>query len=563
VSGTSGPKLPFERLGDYEVVAPIAEGGMASVWLGRSTARGGELVALKVIREDHGRNKDFIAMLVDEASIASRMVHPNILPIRRMGLDGKRHFLVMDLLRGHSLLEVVTQAHARGKRLPMEVVAWLGARVADALHYAHELKDDSGAPFGVVHRDVNPANIFVTNEGVPKLIDFGLAKARDRIASTEIGIVKGKLAYLSPEQARGHAADRRSDVFALGVTLWETSLDRRLFFQTTDVETVQRVRDADVPDPSTVEDGYPSGLADALVRALAREPSERWQTAADLRDALDAFVSSTGKPTDASSVRAALRDLFADEAPAAWQRLADEATAEQERTRVWDERTVPLEAPRPAAPPAPAPPAPALASAVAPAPALAPSPASAPASAPAPSYGLVAASAASALLAGLLVAALGRTCQGGERSGLEARVARIEDLLGLAEAGLTAIDRAPMSPDGGSTLSADEREGPCARAKIAAYRAWQEAVAKSKLGQRPAEAACAGISNEKKKQACFFAAETETRTVQAARDAVIAGGAAAREAVKSAKDSGRNDALAAARTASEVAFAACGDEGTP
>jgi eukaryotic-like serine/threonine-protein kinase len=490
---------------------------------------------------------------VDEASIASRMVHPNILSIRRMGLDGKRHFLVMDLLRGHSLLEVVTQAHARGKRLPMEVVAWLGARVADALNHAHELKDDSGAPFGVVHRDVNPANIFVTDEGVPKLIDFGLAKARDRIASTAIGVVKGKLAYLSPEQARGHAADRRSDVFALGVTLWESALDRRLFLQNTDVETVQRIRDADVPDPRTVEDGFPGGLADALVRALAHEPSERWQTAADLRDALDAFVTSTGKPTDASSVRATLREIFADEAPAAWQRLADEATAEHERTRVWDERTVPQDAPPP---PAPVPPA----RASAPASALAP--ASAPRS-PRPSYSVVVASAASALLAGLLVAALGRACQGGDRSGLEPRVARIEDLLGLAEAGLTAIDRAPVASNGGSPSSADDREGPCAKAKIAAYRAWQEAVVKSKLGQRPAEAACAGISNEKKKQSCFFAAETETRTLQAARDAIIAGGATAREAVKGAKDIGRSDAIAAARTASDLAFAACGDEGAP
>jgi hypothetical protein len=162
-----------------------------------------------------------------------------------------------------------------------------------------------------------------------------------------------------------------------------------------------------------------------------------------------------------------------------------------------------------------------------------------------------------------LVAALGRAWQGGERSGLEPRVARIEDLLGVAEGGPTAIDRPPAGSNGGSTSSADDREGPCAKAKIAAYRAWQEAVIKSKLGQRPAEAACAGISNEKKKQSCFFAAETETRTLQAARDAIIAGGATAREAVKGAKDSGRSDAIAAARTASDLAFAACGDEDAP
>jgi hypothetical protein len=142
-------------------------------------------------------------------------------------------------------------------------------------------------------------------------------------------------------------------------------------------------------------------------------------------------------------------------------------------------------------------------------------------------------------------------------------VARIEDLLGLVDAGAASTDRPSAPAAGAASLSADDREGPCARAKIAGYRAWQDAVVKSKLGQRPAEAACAGIFNEKKKQACFFAAETETRTLQAARDAVIAGGATAREAVKAVKDSGRNDAVGPARAASELAFAACGDESAP
>ncbi|HEX3345466.1 MAG TPA: serine/threonine-protein kinase, partial [Polyangiaceae bacterium] len=244
---------PVERLGEYEVLAPISQGGMGSVSLGRPLSRPGELVALKVIRAEYGRNKDFVAMLLDEAGIASRLSHPNILAIRALGQDGTRHFLVMELLRGHSLLDVSRRAHALGKRLPYEVVAWIGARIADALEYAHDLADDRGAPLHVVHRDVNPANIFLTQEGTPKLIDFGLAKARDRIASTAIGVVKGKLAYLAPEQAHGKPADRRSDVFALGVTLWETALDRRLFHDESDVETVRRVREADVPDPRTLD----------------------------------------------------------------------------------------------------------------------------------------------------------------------------------------------------------------------------------------------------------------------------------------------------------------------
>ncbi len=337
MTSLQGPTA-IERLGEYEVLAPISQGGMGSVSLGRSLARPNELVALKVIRAEYGRNKEFVAMLVDEAGIASRLSHPNILAIRALGLDGQRHFLVMELLRGRTLLEVSRAAHARGKRVPYEIVAWIGARIADALHYAHELVDDQGTPIHVVHRDVNPANIFVTQEGVPKLIDFGLAKARDRIASTAIGVVKGKLAYLAPEQAHGKPADRRSDVFALGVTLWETALDRRLFHDDSDVETVRRVREAEVPDPRTLVEGFPPALADSIARALARDPKERWQTAAELRDALDAYIATTGEAVDAARVRALLAELFADAKPAAWERLADEVAADQARTRIWDER---------------------------------------------------------------------------------------------------------------------------------------------------------------------------------------------------------------------------------
>jgi hypothetical protein len=156
-----------------------------------------------------------------------------------------------------------------------------------------------------------------------------------------------------------------------------------------------------------------------------------------------------------------------------------------------------------------------------------------------------------------------RAFGGGDRPVLEQRVARIEDLLGLADAGLMPGERVPQSADVAPAASAGDRAGPCAKAKIAGYRAWQEAVVRAKLNARAAEGACAGISNEKKKQACFFAAEGETRTIQAARDAIIAGGEPAREAIRAVKDDGRNDALASARAASDTAFAACADESAP
>jgi serine/threonine-protein kinase len=337
MSETPQAGLPFEQLGEYKILAPISEGGMASVWLGRTTEPPNRFAALKVIRAEHGRNKEFVAMFLDEARIASRLVHPNIIAIHGLGHDGKRHFLAMEVLRGRTLLELWERAHKRKRRLPYAEVAWIGARVADALHHAHELRDDAGKPLHVIHRDVSPSNIFVTNEGVPKLIDFGLAKARDRVAKTAVGVIKGKLAYLAPEQVLGKPADRRADIFALGVTLWEVSLNRRLFRGDSDVETVRRVRDAEVPHPTTFIPEYPPVLADALTRALTKDPEARWQTAAELRDALDAFVESSGGAVNEARMQAIVAELFDESSRASWEKLIDDESEHPERIRVWDD----------------------------------------------------------------------------------------------------------------------------------------------------------------------------------------------------------------------------------
>ncbi|HEX8792617.1 MAG TPA: serine/threonine-protein kinase [Polyangiaceae bacterium] len=547
------PGLRGKRLGEYEVVAPISQGGMASVWLGKRSGRPADFVAVKVIRPEHARNKEFVAMLVDEAGIASRLSHPNIPVIHAFGESSEevpQPYLVMELLRGHTLLETFKAMHARGKRFAPEIVAWIGARVADALHYAHELTDDKGAPLQVVHRDVNPANIFLTSEGVPKLIDFGLAKARDRIASTAIGVVKGKLAYLAPEQAHGKPADRRSDVFALGITLWELSLDRRLFLDETDVQTVRRVREAEVPDPGTLDETYPPELAELLLRALAKEPEKRWQTAAELRDGLDAFAKSRQPKLGAMEVRALLTETFAGTPPAEWERSVEEAISEHEATRAWDERkpppgqtkTQPL-AVIPPGPPSVAPPAPNRPKTLDWSPRL---------------LGAVAAIAA---LGGILGGVIVRGCGG--RDGphnVERRLARLEDLLGVASSASAA--QGSGSPAGtGSIASADEPPQSCPEAKIASYLAWQEALAKAKTLAQPAEAACADMWSDTRKQACYHTALAEVRATQAARDSVIAGGAAARDAVKGVKDDAKNEAIAHARAVSLAAFDSCGETG--
>jgi eukaryotic-like serine/threonine-protein kinase len=533
------PGLRGKRLGEYEVVAPISQGGMASVWLGKRIGRPAEFVAVKVIRPEHARNKEFVAMLVDEAGIASRLLHPNIPVLHAYGDSSEevpQPYLVMELLRGHTLLETIKTMHARGKRCPPEIVAWIGARVADALQYAHELCDEQGAPRQVVHRDVNPANIFLTSEGVPKLIDFGLAKARDRIASTAIGVVKGKLAYLAPEQAFGKPVDRRSDVFALGITLWELSLDRRLFLEETDVQTVRRVREAEVPDPRTIDESYPPELADALLRALAKEPEKRWQTAAELRDSLAAFVKNKQPVVGAADVRAFLAETFAGTPAADWEQLVDEAISEHEATRAWEERkappghvrTQPLAVippgPGSIAPPAPAPPTPPAARL--------------PEWSPRILGAVAVVAAASAILGGSMV----RACTGSDA--VERRLVRLEERLGLPSSVPAAAATSPAAA--GSIASADEPPLSCPEAKTIA---------------QPAQAACAGMWSDSRKQACYYSALAQVRATQAARDSVIGGGSAARDAVTAVKDDPKNEAIGRARTASLAAFEACGETG--
>jgi serine/threonine-protein kinase len=313
--GNAGPR----RFGRYEVCRKIADGGMAAVYVARRLEgpRRGELVAIKTIRGEFASNREFVTMFMDEAEIVSRLRHPNVVRHHELGNDGGHAYLVMELLSGQSLWSVWEACRARGKRLDYDTIAWIGARVASGLHYAHELRDDQGKPLDIVHRDVNATNIFVTYDGDVKVIDFGLAKAANRVSKTAAGVIKGKVAYMSPEQAVGAPIDRRTDVFALGTTLWELGCDRRLFKDSDDLATLKRVHAAVVPDPTKLIDGFPRQLWRVLDRALARDRDKRYASAADLATDLDAFA--LGEDEGASfAPRAApmslvnlMRDLFA------------------------------------------------------------------------------------------------------------------------------------------------------------------------------------------------------------------------------------------------------------
>jgi eukaryotic-like serine/threonine-protein kinase len=376
---SSAPPLP--NLAPYEVRGKIADGGMAAVYVAR---RGGQLVAIKVIRDEFARSKEFRTMFLDEAAIAARLVHPNIVRYLELGGgdgppgEGRDHgptYIVTELLQGQSLWSVWEACRARSVRLRYDVLAWIGARVADGLQYAHELRGDDGTPLDIVHRDVNATNIFVTYDGTIKIIDFGLAKAANRASKTAAGIIKGKVAYMSPEQAVGAPVDRRTDVFALGTTLWEIACDRRLFKRPDEVETLRRVHAAEVPDPRYLVAGFPERLWQILQRSLERELHKRYPTAAHMARDLDAFAAEQaggGAPPDAKTTAEVMRELFGHEQAraAAWMSEAsapDAAPSKEPLKRrstflTEDEGEAPPSAPV-AIPPAPlaAPPADSLA----------------------------------------------------------------------------------------------------------------------------------------------------------------------------------------------------------
>lgn len=316
------------RIGPYEVGRRIAGGGMASIHLGRSILTPHEVVALKVIRSELIQDLQYIDMFRDEATILSRMSHPHIVRTLEFGVTGHHRYIAMELLLGRTVAELFDQAAQKEVEFPPPLVAWLGARVASALHYAHTLVDDEDRPLHIVHRDANPANIFVGYDGDVKLIDFGLAKSARRFAQTQDGIVKGKVPYLAPEQILEEDVDARSDIFTIGASLWEALTRRRLFKRDNDLDTIRAIRDSIVPPlPQASPNNCPPELGAIVMKALAPLRADRFQTAAELESALDGLFGGRNDEASRKGWAEFVESLFPGE------REAREAY----RTQLWDE----------------------------------------------------------------------------------------------------------------------------------------------------------------------------------------------------------------------------------
>lgn len=298
--------------GPYVLVRELATGGMGCVYLAREEREGGIVrqVALKRIHDHLARDAAFVTMFLDEARIASRIHHPHVCTVFEYGKVDGTYFIAMEYLRGLPMSELL---HELGKKPPDESPERLalGVRLlvqaCEGLHAAHELRDEHGASLHVVHRDVSPHNLFLSIDGTLRVLDFGIARAADRLAETTQGRVKGKFAYMAPEQALGKDVDRRSDVFALGVILWELLTLQRLFKRDAPAETILALVNETVPAPSSIARDVPPALDAIVLKALARDPAERFATARELARALERTLPSG---TSAADVAEWLERLF-------------------------------------------------------------------------------------------------------------------------------------------------------------------------------------------------------------------------------------------------------------
>ncbi len=301
-------------MGEYRVVDEIGVGGMASVHLARVDGPAGfqKWVAIKRIHSHLVEDPSFVNMFLDEAKVAARISHPNVATVFKLEQHEDTYWIAMEYLHGEPLREVMRRTEEVGRIAPNEIACRIISDAAEGLHAAHELRSENGEFLGVVHRDVTPHNLFVTYEGTTKVVDFGIAKFSSRLAQTRAGMVKGKLAYMSPEQVSGEAVDRRTDIFALGVVLWELTTGQRLFRMDSDIDTLAKVQECIVTPPSAIVRDYPRDLEAIVLKALAKDQNHRFQTAREFSRALQAYVLKRGVFIASDEVAAYMRAIFSD-----------------------------------------------------------------------------------------------------------------------------------------------------------------------------------------------------------------------------------------------------------
>ncbi|MCB9753980.1 MAG: serine/threonine protein kinase [Myxococcales bacterium] len=303
------------RLGRYEIVRRVAVGGMAEVFVARTTALGGfeKYVALKRILEPHARNRRFVEMLLDEARLAATLHHPNVVQVYDVGRDASTYFYTMEYVHGRDLRQLLQAVARRESWVPREHAINIIIGAAAGLHYAHEKRGHDERSLNIVHCDVSPSNLLVSFDGCTKLVDFGIAKAATTDIQAEPGRLRGKLSYMSPEQCRGETLDRRSDIFSLGILLWELLTGQRLFRGGPDLELLKRIAYEQAPSPATAQPDFPRELERIVNRALKLEPEFRYQSAQELQIDLEEYAREQRMAVSAVNLAAYMDEVFPPE----------------------------------------------------------------------------------------------------------------------------------------------------------------------------------------------------------------------------------------------------------
>ncbi|KFA93594.1 serine/threonine protein kinase [Archangium violaceum] len=324
---TTQPKRQPIPFGKYLLLDRINIGGMAEVWRGKMFGAGGfeRLVAIKRILPNIAEDDEFISMFIDEAKISVQLNHANIAQIYELGQITNSYFIAMEYIPGRDMRAIFDRCRKKGEPAPVPLVAYMVSKMCEGLDYAHRKKNNQGQDLNIVHRDISPQNILISFEGEVKVIDFGIAKAAGKATKTQAGILKGKFGYMSPEQIRGMPLDRRSDVFAIGVCLYEMLTGERLFVGDSDFSVLEKVRKAEVAPPSTYNRRIPEALEKIVLKALARDVDERYQYANELGDDLQRFLLTSDSIFGRKDLMQYMKSTFAEDVEREKQRIQEYA----------------------------------------------------------------------------------------------------------------------------------------------------------------------------------------------------------------------------------------------
>ena len=334
----------------YRVLERLAAGGMAEVFIAESAGIEGfkKQVAIKRVLPSLSEKKRFIAMFLDEARLSAHLTHSNVAQVFDIGVGDSAYFIVMEYVDGADLKAIIEHQRKVGQLFPVEHACYIAEKLCEGLTYAHELRGPDGQPLQVIHRDMSPPNVLITKHGEVKIVDFGLAKATSQLEKSEAGMVKGKFGYLSPEAAQGLEIDHRTDIFAVGIILWEMLAGRRLFLGETDFGTVKLVQEAKIPSLSALNSAVPPELEPILSRALARDPAERYASARDFGRDLTSFLFRLGRPVTAYDIADTVRTVMVQrkrsqpDRPSIIDKLIEEALLEF--TSLQDDKAAPVAA---------------------------------------------------------------------------------------------------------------------------------------------------------------------------------------------------------------------------